>query len=251
MDDLRAIDHAGPIPPDDLLERISGWREPWLFDAQGRATRRDWELALAAIGKQWTDFTRVLDFGCGPGRVVRYFRDLTPELHIMGVDTDQEAIEWAGRHLPWAEFRPVRSLPPIAMPEHSFDLILSHSVMTHMPEHVQDVWLSELSRVMRPDALALLTVNGEHAVCHLEKEWRKVGADPTSLRETFDSAGLLYIADDSWNDEKFRPHFPDYYHSAFHSASYVQRHWGRFFSVKAILFRAALDWQDIVVLGQL
>src|SRR4051812_30930622 len=152
------------MPPVDLIERISGWREPWLFDAQGRATRADWERALNAIGASIADFTRVLDYGCGPGRVLRHMRDLTPEIALMGADTDHEAIDWCSANIAWAEFRAVDPMPPMAMPESSFDLVLGHSVFTHMPEDVQDAWLEDICRMLRPRGIALLTVNGEHAM---------------------------------------------------------------------------------------
>jgi len=117
-----------------------------------------------------------------------------------------------------------------------------------MPEDVQDAWLEDICRVLRPSGIALLTVNGEHAMARLEKTWTEGGADPSAHRSEFNERGILYIADDGWNDTKFNGHLPDYYHSAFHSCRYVETHWSRFFRVRGILFRAALDWQDIVIL---
>jgi len=242
---------ALPYPPLDLIERLSGQRDTALYEAQGVQSLNDWGRALAAIGHSWSDFTSILDFGCGAGRVARQMGDLAATASFIGVDTDKEAIAWCSDNIAWMRFLAVHPMPPMPLGDSSFDLIVNHSVFTHMPEDVQDAWLAELQRVLRPGGVALLTVNGEHPMAHLESTWREAGADPSAIRQEFDEHGLLFVADDSWNDPQFDGHFPSYYHSTFHSTAYVERHWAKFFRVRGVLFGAALGWQSIVILETL
>lgn len=177
--------------------------------------------------------------------------ELAAKASFVGVDTDKEAIAWCSENIAWMRFLAVDPMPPMPLEDSSFDLIVNHSVFTHMPEDVQDAWLAELQRVLRPEGVALLSVSGEHPMAHLESTWREAGADPSAMREEFNEHGLLFVADDSWNDPQFQGHFPAYYHSTFHSTAYIEHHWGRFFRVRGVLFDAALGWQNIVILGAL
>jgi SAM-dependent methyltransferase len=160
------------------------------------------------------------------------------------VDIDPDAIRWTQAHIPWARTSVNRELPPLASEDAAFDLIYCHSVFTHLDRGYQDAWLAELRRVLRPGGTAVLSVSGEHPFAELERTWREAGADPGPLRRTFREQGFLHIREDSWRDGPF----PDFYHSTFHSPTYVLDRWGKFFDVRAYVFRGALDFQDLVLL---
>jgi SAM-dependent methyltransferase len=125
-----------------------------------------------------------------------------------------------------------------------FDLIHCHSVFTHIDETFQDAWLGELQRIVKPDGLLLLSVAGDYAFQHFEDSWRKVGADPSTYRAIREREGLLYIAEDQWTGGPF----PDFYHSAFHTPSYIFAHWSRYFRIRAYVPQGSLAFQDYVLL---
>lgn len=200
--------------------------------------------ALALIGKSLTDFPRALDFGCGCGRMLLHLRSVGEKIGLFGVDIDAAAIEWAQLHVPWAKCSVNQGLPPLEFPDEHFDLVFNHSVFTHLDENYQDAWLIELERVTKPGGVLVLSVLGDHGFAQLQKSWLDVNHDPTPLRYTMRTKGLVYIADDSWVNGPF----PDFYHSAFHAPWYVFERWGGIFDILAYVVRGDLGFQDLVLL---
>ena len=103
---------------------------------------------------------RVLDFGCGVGRVLQYFAK--DQLELYACDVDASAIEYV-KHT----FRSVRALanrydPPLPVPAASFDVIYSVSIWTHLPPGAQIPWLLEMDRILAPGGLALITTIGPY-----------------------------------------------------------------------------------------
>lgn len=242
---------ALPYPGDELVYRVTGVTgvapeaiREW-FAASGEQSVRDMSAALALLGRDLRSFRRVLDFGCGPGRLLLQLRDVAESgVQLHGADIDQRAIHWARAHIPWAQFDVNAPLPPLPYEDGTFDLILNHSVFTHIDEDYQDQWLTELHRVTVPGAVLLLSVNGEHAFGEFERQTRENGGDPAAVRVALAARGIVFLQEDSWLGSAF----PDFYHSTFHTPGYVMEHWGSFFDVRAYLPRHALGHQDLVVL---
>jgi SAM-dependent methyltransferase len=232
-----------PLPPEHLRWRVAGTESAAHFDVSGQQSRRDIERALAVVGRTLHEFTSVLDFGCGCGRIARWLDDLPAGVSLHGVDIDAEAVAWAARHIPHARFSVNRGEPPLDFQDDAFDLVLNHSVFTHLPEHLQDAWLAELNRVTRPDGVLLLTVSGEHPFAGFLQTWLDAGADPAFWEERYRREGLVYVEDDSWVGGPF----PDFYHSTFHAPWYVFEHWTKFLELHAYVVRGSLGFQDLLV----
>jgi SAM-dependent methyltransferase len=160
-------------------------------------------------------------------------------VEIHGTDIDADAVAWTNENLPFVEARTNGAMPPISYPDGFFDLIYNHSVFTHIDETFQDAWLAELHRVMRPGGHLVLTVHGEHAFAKFED----AHGDVACLRRAFDASGIIFITEEAW-----RPYFPEWYGSSYHSTWYVFAHWSRWFRIRAYVPRGALDFQDMVLL---
>jgi len=235
-------DRMPPVPPPYLRFRVAGDYGVKWFHESGRESRNAFESALSGVGKTLQDFRSILDFGVGCGRVARWMEDLVPRARLYGVDIDPPAIRWCKRHIRYATVTRTSPLPPLPFASGTFDLVYSHSVFTHLNEAYQDEWLAELARVTRPGALLLLTVAGETP---FRQFFQSNPTHPGMLEyaKRRDHDGVLFVSDDNWTGI-----FPDFYHSAFHTRAYVERHWSRFFTVRAHLETAMLGLQDIVVL---
>jgi SAM-dependent methyltransferase len=233
-----------PLPPEDLMQRVAGTPDAMHFDSSGMRSRRDFERALAVVGRSFDGFENVLEFGCGCGRILRWLDDLPPGTKLHGVDIDEEAIAWAAEHIPHARFTVNQALPPLDFPDDAFDLVVNHSVFTHLPERYQDAWLGELDRVTRPGGTLLLTVSADHPFQGFLQSWRDAGADPKRWENEYRQRGIVYVEDDEWKGGPF----PDFYHSTFHAPWYVFQHWTRFLELQAYIVRGSLDFQDLLVL---
>ncbi|MHB1582154.1 MAG: class I SAM-dependent methyltransferase [Acidimicrobiales bacterium] len=245
------LDHqTPPRPPDRLIDRVTpGVRQQYAeldrqaFDASGQRSVRELEAALQAVGRELHDFARILDFGCGCNRVMRWLGPLAATTELHGCDIDRLAIEWSAEHLPFATFAASDAEPPLPYPDEHFDLIVNHSVLTHLDEPMQDGWLPELRRVLRPDGLALLSVNGTRAFNQTELAMRAGGTDPSALREALADRGIAFVSDDNWVGGSF----PEFYHTTYHAPWYVFEHWSQWFDIRAYLPHGDLDYQDMVV----
>jgi SAM-dependent methyltransferase len=161
---VRAID-GPPLPPRRLMVRVAGTADADWFLRSGRA-------AYDAIAAQvpLDEVGAVLDFGCGCGRVLRYWRGHPGS--IAGSDRDRRAVEWCRRNISFAGVSRNGLAPPLGYADESFDLVYALSVFTHLTEELQDAWRDELHRVLRPGGRLLLTTHGRSYLPRLEDEER-------------------------------------------------------------------------------
>jgi len=155
-----------PLPPRPLMVRVAGTADADWFLRAGRAGY-DAIAAAVSLGEAES----VLDFGCGCGRVTRYWYDFPGS--VAGTDLDARAIAWCRENLPFARFETNGLAPPLAFPDASFDLVYALSVFTHLTADLQLAWRDELRRVLRPGGLLLVTTHGRSYVPRLTAEERK------------------------------------------------------------------------------
>lgn len=107
---------------------------------------------------------RVLEWGCGPGRLIRQIGRSAGglELSLTGSDYNPESIAWCRANLPGISFIENALQPPLALPDASFDAIYNFSVFTHLSEPVSLAWAAELRRVLKPGGWLVCTTHGEN-----------------------------------------------------------------------------------------
>ncbi len=177
-----------PVPPPAL--RVANINTPDLatFFEYGERT----EAAIAASaerhGLPMADVGRLLDFGCGCGRVLRRWGTY-PGLEVWGSDLSAPATAWIEANLPFAGARPNALAPPLEHPDGHFGLIYAISVFTHMPEDLGAAWLAELRRLLRPGGLLLVTLNGSSWLPYLTRTERAAFARGEFVVQFAEAAG--------------------------------------------------------------
>ncbi len=224
---------TAPLPPKHLQFRVVGVYAPDFIESGYRICRNLDEI-LAQSGKRLADFGRVLDFGCGCGRVSRALRSLHPQAEIYGSDIDEEAIGWLQEHCSSiADFRVNPHRPKTNYPDDFFDFVFSISVLTHLPEDMQFEWLQELKRITKPDGCLVLSTHGENHFQYLSPE----------NRDILESNGFVYQVTPAPPEG-----LPDYYHNTFHKQSYIKKEWSRFFEIVTISDQLIDSSQDAVLI---
>jgi SAM-dependent methyltransferase len=162
-----------------------------------------------------------------------------PGLEYIGIDIDSELIDWCRGNLP-ANFVLGPSLPPTSLQNRTFDLIVSHSVFSHLDEGYQDKWLVELQRLIQPGGLLVISVHGPTAFKAIREQ---VDRDTqTAWRVQLESQGILFVRKSDW------PQFPDFYQTTCHAPWYVMQRWQKWFELLAYIPHNDLEFQDVFVL---
>lgn len=138
---------------------VAGSEDPAWFLESGSLGARSVRAILEKNGPRLEDCRAVLDFGCGIGRVLRHFHDVTgPAFH--GTDYNADLIRWCEDNLTFAQFCVNKLVGRLAYDSGQFDFIYALSVFTHLTEPQQRFWMDELKRVLTPGGYLLITTHG-------------------------------------------------------------------------------------------
>lgn len=132
------------------LPGAPAWLNRYVADTQRRVFLR----MLGEIGS--LAGASVLDVGCGTGRWSQLLRDRGAK--VLAIDISPEAIEANRRQISGVEFR-VADLTHLDVPQGGFDLIVSVTVLQHLPLEGQRSASAGLARALRPGGHALLLEN--------------------------------------------------------------------------------------------
>jgi SAM-dependent methyltransferase len=206
-----------PTPPLRLLQRtgfLGNNATRGSYDAIG-AGGREQINAMLPVDWSWAG-KRVLDFGCGVGKVLRHFAQEAMVAEFTGCDVHAPSIDWLQHNLcpPFSAFV-CSDEPRLPQPDGYFDLIYAISVYTHLTDRWAE-WLLEHHRVLAADGLLLVSFLGEGTIEPLVGEdWdeNRIGMNSLWAGKSWDAGGPI----------------------AFHSPWWLRAHWGRAFDVVRIL----------------
>ncbi len=219
------------IPPDHLRQRVHGNVDLTAFEIIGRMVSFNIYSSINSIielGEQH----RVLDFGCGCGRIIRYFRKLYAQTRLYGTDIDEEAIVWCQHHLSQiGAFIANKDSPPLPFADDMFEFVYSISIFTHLPEDMELAWLEELRRVTRRGGYLLLTTHSEELLQDSSEENKE------QLREN----GFYYSVGNKTEG------LPEFYQTSFHTEDYIHRHWSKVFEIEKVIKKGIANRQDLIL----
>jgi SAM-dependent methyltransferase len=180
------------------------------YDQAGAGLRG---LIESMLPDDWSwEGKRVLDFGCGAGRVLRHFAPEAETAEFWGCDIDRRSIAWMNENMapPFHPFA-CEEEPGLPQDDGTFDLIYAISVYTHLTDNWAG-WLLEHHRVLADGGLLLSTFLGEGMIGQLAGEtWdeAKIGLNGLLHGHPWDEGGPIALSSPWW----------------------IRAHWGRAFDI--------------------
>lgn len=220
-----------PTPPAELMYRVAHTTDRTDFLISGLITLFD-VLPLIQRYDQHSR-RRLLDWGSGCGRLALQIARAVPEIELSGCDIDAAAVEWCQENIPTGRFRVSGLLPPTPFERAQFTSIVGFSVLTHLSRAHQTAWIAELSDLLVPGGIVIVTVLGEAA------------ARRNGLAEDLRAYGIL----DDRRDPALETVAPEnYYRTTFQSRRSTEEAWNERFDLLEYIEAGAFNYQDIVVM---
>lgn len=233
-------DERVPLPPAELAERVAALHGP-KFRSQGLRMYTDISDQLARLGVARS--ARILDWGCGCGRITSFIQARQPRAKIVGCDIDAEAIAWCRSHLA-GEFEQVAPAPPTKFAAGEMDAVIATSVLTHLTEENQHRWLAEIRRILVPGGYFLASTHGDFA--------HRLTASRRPLWKRLLALGMprqLSGIDDTQRDNALDGIAPrGYYRAVYQSREYTVSTCSKYFRVVDYIERGLHGFQDLVIL---
>lgn len=148
--------------------------------------------------------TRILDFGCGWGRIIRFFfKDVSCE-NLFGVDVDPKMIDFCSQEMHCGSYSLVNSEPPSAFQHNSIDVIYAFSVFSHLAESTAMNWISEFSRILTPRGILIATtfdksfldaceaLRGKHPDAPWHQTMSEIFIPSSRYKEDYDTGKFIY-----------------------------------------------------------
>jgi SAM-dependent methyltransferase len=155
------------------------------LDSYLRAGREAFELLT-----RYSDSPqRVLDFGCGHGRVLRHMVAEWPEAEVWACDLDPDAVDFCKKELGARGIVSTERPADLTLPR--FDLIWVGSVFTHLEPRAWNGFLSLLADSL--EGILALSLEGPAVAEHIRNgEEMGVGERAEGLLNDFDSTGFAF-----------------------------------------------------------
>jgi SAM-dependent methyltransferase len=160
-DNRREYDHHTlPVPPKHLWLNYGITVDAYLSLGE---TQVDTMLSIVNSSDfSLREGSRILDFGCGAGRMIRWLDKVAAQSEIWGLDINARCIKWCQQNLsPPFKFATITTTPHLPFEDRYFDFIYCASVFTHIDD-LADAWLLELKRITAPGGRIFITVHDSH-----------------------------------------------------------------------------------------
>jgi len=106
---------------------------------------------------------RILDWGCGPGRIIRHLPNVVGNgCEYFGTDYNKKTIDWCVNNLSGIQFNNNSLAAQLPYEDNFMDVIYGISIFTHLSEQLHYDWYTELYRVLKPKGIMFLTTQGDN-----------------------------------------------------------------------------------------
>ncbi len=242
------------MPAEDIQTHYTG--------GSGHATLKEAYLAYAVFKQlaasnsiDLRECDNILDFGCGWGRIIRFFLKDVESSKLHGVDIDGAMIDICQQSRLKCSFSCIDPLPPLHFADNIMDVIYLYSVFTHLSEQAHLEWLREFKRILRPGGVLIATTRPRSFIplcAKLRKKdfekWQRGAAsafaDTERVLDAYDrgeychsATGGGVVQDRSFYGESCIP------------KTYVQKEWTKYFSFADLISYPEIRnyYQDVIV----
>ena len=195
----RGQPHAVDIP-NAALRESSGGRTLGDFYAIGEA----WAQLAAFFATN--DAPRILDIGCGCGKMARFFL-INPRVRYIGLDVFPPAISWCQKafeqfprfrfeHLDIASpvYNPAGKIDPgeaiLPVETGAVDFVICGSLFTHLPEPAFLHYLKEITRVLGGEGKALVSIHDQPEGERISGSEARIDMERSFFVEAVEESGL-------------------------------------------------------------
>ena len=195
---------------------------------------------------------RVLDFGCGCGRLSR-FVGMSDSLEAFGSDANPNHVDWCTVNLQGVVTRRNGFMPPLQFDAGSMDFVYALSVFTHLPRDAAAAWFRDLARVLAPRGILIITTHGYPALATItasqvhQDMFQLSQQDAISLAERLPREEYIFIP---YAAEVVKlANVGAIYGNTFMDVSRVHPLWDDVFElIEHVPGGLSKDWQDALVL---
>lgn len=151
---------------------------------------------IAKGGKPWGNVNSVMDFGCGYGRIIRWFPVMLPPERIYACDVNGRAVAWCSSEFGvtgvnlTSEFT-VPDAPPV-------EALLACSLLTHLSPRKVKQFLKALRMLLAPGGVAVVTGKSTSSAAHASQT--NPHLDTATIRGVLEKEGIYFMS---------YPHMPD------------------------------------------
>lgn len=225
IDGCEVDDTGVKVPPAWLIQASTGAPDTTDHIESGKLSADYYVDLYNRLCGDFDDVERVLDFGCGCGRVLSRMPS-SGSARYFGVDLREDAVQWLRETMPEGTFVAGSAMPPVDTGAQDFDLIYSVSVLTHLTQEQEGAWLDEWHRLLKVGGYVIATFRAEDWVEQFAYENQK----PAIRKEWIDNDGFCYQKHRYWEGI-----FPEYYSGTYQTIDYVRSIWGKRFEILTIL----------------
>ena len=204
-------------------------------------------------GIEITRNTKILDFGVGWGRMLRFWlKDVDAE-NLWGVDVDSQVVELCRELFNCCNFATVSPEPPSEFGSDTFAIIYAYSVFSHLAEGTARRWMGEFSRILRPGGIVVATTRSRRFIELCEslrgrphpESLHLAGAflDTDDSLRRYDRGEFLYSAVGGGG-----PRDTSFYGEALFSCKYAIDHWAEYLELRGFIDDENYDAQAVMVL---
>ncbi len=118
----------------------------------------------------------ILDWGCGPARIIRHLPLILSDknCNFFATDYNEKTINWCKSNIKGIEFNHNLLEPGLWYSDNFFDFVYGISIFTHLSAKMHYEWMKELIRITKKGGVIYLTLHGQAFREKLIKKEQKI-----------------------------------------------------------------------------